>query len=221
MQRWRALVVVTVLLGACGADDDTAADRAGTVESSTTEDGGTPSTAPAEDAEERPLEDVVLQLSDLPTGWSAAPAEEDDDESFCDGRDPFNEIEPQDEAESTFQQSELGPFVVSAASRYSDDAEAAEVLDLLADVAEACQSFSVTEDDGSETEYTITPLSFPELGDDTFAFRMSATTVLGPITLDLAAVQEGPIVVSVGNGGLGSADGELTEALMRTMVDRL
>lgn len=222
MKRLLGLLSVAALVCAgCGGDDGDGQAR--TVEASTTtttepsEDSTTTSAAPAA------LDAVVLQLTDMPTGWSVAPPDEDDDDSddFCDGADPFNEIEPKEDAESNFQQSEFGPFASSGASIYEDDDQAGEVLDLLADMANDCQSFTQVEDDGTETEYTITPLSFPDLGDDTFAFRMSATTFLGPLTLDGVAVRDGDLVVTIVHGGIGAVDSALTESLMRDMLDRV
>lgn len=222
MKRLVSVLAVAALVAAgCGGGDDDGQAR--TVEPPTTtttepsEDTTTTTAAPAA------LDAVVLQLGDLPTGWSVSPPDEEEDTSddFCDGADPFNEIAAQEEAESNFEQSELGPFAASGASVYEDDDQAGEVLDLLAAVANDCQSFTQVDEDGAEVEYTITPLSFPDLGDDTFAFRMSATTFIGPLALDMAAVREGSLVVTVIHGGFGAVDSALTETLMRTMLDRV
>ena len=164
-----------------------------------------------------------MQLDDLPAGWSVFPSEgegEPDDE-ICEGHDPFNEIEAQDEAKSVFQQSEFGPFVTSLAAQFEDDGEAGEVMDQLSEAASACQSFTQTDEAGIETVYTIAPLPFPDLGDETFAFRLSAATAYGPVALDYASVREGAFVVSVINGGFGPPDTALTESIAQTMLDRL
>lgn len=51
--------------------------------------------------------------------------------------------------------------------------------------------------------------------------RTSGSTPFGPLNLDIVAVRDGAVVVSSINGGLGAADSDLSETLMRTMVDRL
>ena len=210
------LASAVLLLAGCGDDDG---DQGQTVETTTTE-GHDGSTTGSGDVE---LSEVVVQLDDLPAGWSVFPSEgegEPDDE-ICEGHDPYNEIEAQDEAESVFQQSELGQFVTSLAAQFTDDGEAGEVMAQLSEAANACQSFTETDEDGIETAYTIAPLPFPDLGDETVAFRLSATTAYGPIALDYASVREGEFTLSVINGGFGPPDTALTESLAQTMLDRL
>jgi hypothetical protein len=215
------LASAVLLLAGCGGDDD---DQAQTVETTTTErsedDSSTTTSGGSSD-----LNDVVVQLDDLPTGWSVTPPEETDDEGdeqICEGHDPLNAIEPQDEAESGFQESDFGPYVASGAAQYSDDDEASEVIDQFAETANACQTFTETDEDGTVTEYTISPLSFPDLGDETFAFRMSATSPLGPFAVDVAVARQGEFMVSIFNAALGTApDSALTESLTQTMLGRL
>lgn len=224
MTRIRAVVLVGALLcAACGGGDDEGG-QARTVEATTTTEGDTPtSTSTTAATPDVALAQIVVQLTDLPTGWSVSPPDDDeeDDDTFCEDMDPFNEIPPQEEAESSFQQSDFGPFAASGASRYADDDEASSVMDLLTEMANKCQTFTETDEDGTETSYTITPLSFPNLGDDTFAFRMAGATPFGPINIDIASVRQGEIVISLVNGGLGQVDSALTETLTRKMHDRL
>jgi hypothetical protein len=217
------VLISALLLGSCGGGGEGGEDgQARTVETTTTTEGEEPTptstTVPPRDIA---LNEVIVQLGDLPTGWSpSAPEDDGEDDSFCEGHDPLNQIEPTEEAESSFQQSDFGPFVFAGAGTYTGD-QASEVMDAFAETADACQSFTETDEDGAETTYTISPLSFPDLSDDTFAFRMSATSPLGPFNLDVAAVRKGTVVLIIVNGGLGAADSALTEKLMRTMVDRL
>lgn len=223
MRPWLSVLLAGTLAAACSSGDD--GGQARTVDpprTTTTPADETTTTISSPTPEAAALEQVVVQLSDMPTGWAVSPPEEEEsDDAFCDGLDPFNEVTPQDEAESTFQQSDFGPFVASGASLYKDDDEAAGVMDRLTDMANTCQSFTQPEDDGTETEYTISALSFPDLGDDTFAFRMAGTTAFGPLNLDVVAVRDGALVLAVINGGLGAADSELTESLMQTMAERV
>ena len=216
------LASAVLLLAGCGGDDDD--DQAQTIETTTTtadpEEETTTTSGASSD-----LSDVVVQLEDLPTGWSVSPPEDDDeatDDEFCEDHDPFNEVEAQDEAESSFQESDFGPFVASAASQFTDDDEASTIIDAFADAANECQSWTDTDEDGTVTEYTTTPLSFPDLGDETFAFRLSAASPIGPFAADIAVVRQGEFTLSIVNAGLGAGpDSALTESLAQTMLDRL
>lgn len=232
--RWvrrAALVVAVALIGAsCGDDDDqsrTVEDTtSSTPEASASQEAGTESTETSTTTTEAPapsaMDSVVVSLQDLPTGWTASTPEEDEkDDEICDGHDPFNAVEPVEEAESHFEQGSFGPFLSSVAGRYASADDAQGVLDAVADAVDQCQTFTDVDDDGNEMTYTFAALSFPKLGDDTYAARLSATTPIGPLALDFALARDGDAVVAVINGGLGAADTALTESMLRLMVHRL
>jgi len=219
-----ALILTAGPLAGCGSDD--AGEAARTVEPTTTAaqepDADTDGDDDEVPAPARPLAEVVVQLGDLPTGWAVMPPEEseDADDAFCEGHDPLEAIEPVEEAESTYSQGDFGPYLTSLAGRYTDEETARSILDALAVAVDACQSFTETED-GAEITYTFSPLSFPKLGDDTYAARLSATTPFGPLAMDMAFTRVGDHVLAIINGGFGSADSALTETLLRLMVDRI
>lgn len=224
-----ASVAMAMLAAGCGGDDG---DRARTVEpTSTTTSSSEPSNTSSdggagnddESSTNAALEDVVVKLSDLPSGWTGSPPENDDkaDDTFCDDADPLVEIEPVQEAEANFQQSDFGPFLVSLAGRYDSEDTAKDVMDRFADAVDVCQSFTEVDEDGVETSYTFSPLSFPDLGDDTYAARLNGTTAFGPVALDMVFTRVDDKVLAVMNGGFGAADTALTEQMLRLMVDRL
>lgn len=227
-----AVLAVLTLAAGCGSDDDGQARTVETTEAPTSEDTAaeTASTdvAVEEETEEEgpgdasPVNDVVVRLEDLPTGWSEAPpSAEDDDTSFCDGHDPMAEMTPVEEASSDFQMSDFGPFLSSDAMRFATADDAQAFIDTFADAVNACSEFTETDDSGTTITYTLAPLSFPDLGDGTFAARMSATTPFGPLSVDFAVTVAGPTVLAVVNGGFGAPDTALTESSMRLMLDRI
>jgi len=111
--------------------------------------------------------------------------------------------------------------VVSSAARHSNTDAAEGFMDTFATEAAGCGECTQTDEDGTTTTYRFEPLSFPELGDETFATRLTAESPLGPLALDLAFARVDEATVGVVNGGFGAADTALTEQLLRTMTDRL
>ena len=227
-----ALVVALALVAASCGDDD---DQARTVEATTTsttepaaeleESAAGPEESATTTTEQAPpsaMDSVVVRLQDLPSGWTvSAPDEDEDDDEICNDQDPFNLVEPVEEAESNFEQGIFGPFLSSIAGRYASTDDAQGVLDALADAVDQCQTFTDTNEDGTETTYTFSALSFPNVGDGTYAARLSADGPFGSLALDFALARVDDAVVAVINGGLGAADTALTESMLRLMVDRL
>lgn len=227
-------LALAVIAGACGGDDDQARtldtttttaepsrdDRANADNGDDDDVEDEDATAPTKPAASN-LDQVILTLADLPAGWTTAAEDPDDttDDSFCGDVDPLADVEPAAEAEVSFQQSEMGPFLAAVALRFDDGAD--DVMDLFAEAVDACREFTETDEDGNETVYRFDPMSFPSLGDGTFAARLSSTTFLGPLSLDMVTVREDDVVLLVMNGGLGAADTALTEQALRTMLDRL
>ena len=64
------------------------------------------------------------------------------------------------------------------AGRYTDSGTAETLVAAFTDAVNACQSFTETDpDSGATIEYRFDPLSFPDLGDGTFAARLTGTDV--------------------------------------------
>lgn len=226
-----ALVLALAFVGASCGDDD---DHARTVEATTTSttEAAAESEGPAAETEESTtttevppssMDSVVVTLQDLPSGWTVSAPDEglEEDDEICNDQDPFDAVEPIEEAETNFEQGGFGPFLSSIAGRYASTDDAQGVLDAFAAAVEQCRAFTEVDDDGTEITYTFTALSFPKLGDDTYAARLSANTPVGPLALDFVFARKGDAVAAIINGGLGAADTALTESMMSLMVDRL
>lgn len=81
----------------------------------------------------------------------------------------------------------------------------------------ACTEWTDIDEDGTETVWRLGPLSFPKVGDETFAFRMSTVTFLGAVELDFIVWRRGNIVGVIGHTTIGfeGIDSEQTEAFVR------
>jgi hypothetical protein len=215
------LVALCLVVAACSDDDDQAETVPARDTTTTAGDASEDTKSSADPA----LEEVVVQLDDLPSGYTATPPDDDpaDDSGFCGDEDVLTKSleEAPASAESNFKQSDFGPFVASFAARYDDSDTAEEFVDRFAHEAAGCGEFTETDEDGATVTYRFEPLSFPKVGDQTFATRLTGTTVLGALVLDIAVARVDDTAVGVVNGGFATADTALTEELMRTMTDRV
>jgi hypothetical protein len=214
------LIVCAALLAACGDDDTEVQAPPGTpIDASETSDtsasGTSTSSAAANDAT---LEDVVIQADDLGDGWEPNTAEGDGDTSVCDGRDPIGDADPVAEAHSAFQHGETGPIVSSDAWRFASPEEAGEFADALIAVFVECAEF-IESDEVEDIVYRFDPITFDEVGDRSYATRLTASPSWGDIIVESVVFQVDDTVVQVANGGFAMADSPLSEPSEFTEVD--
>jgi hypothetical protein len=85
----------------------------------------------------------------------------------------------------------------------------------------SCHTVSHKNSDGSIDTYRVTLISFPSLGDQSFAFRLDATINGLPVHTDAAVVRRGDIFILLDQGGLGAANLSLLLELSRKALQRL
>lgn len=224
MKRLATFALVVVLASACaGGGDDS--DRADTVmpESPTTTE------QPVGD-----LETQLLTVSDLPTGYTVSADDEEEGAGtsrFCGGKLEFTVVAtPKQEAEVSFEKSGETAFnvgvLLEGLAEFTED-EAVAVMDHVHAVADQCQTFDDTMDDGTRFTGRMSVLSFPKLGDDTFAVRMSgdASTegIDVPFAADVITVRKGRVVMLIANfgGGLNGVDSSVTESVATKALEKV
>lgn len=227
------LVPLAVLAASCGGSDDSDGDeRARTIEAPESEapkepeGGGGGGDKTLSEAE---LKAALLTVQDLPTGYTldTSPDEDDDEtqgssEECSDRFEALTEAEEQDdttEAEVSFEGG-LGVVLEQGLESYPDEEIPAERFDQVVEVLNDCPSFTSTEADGTNTEFTISPLSFPKLGDDTIALNIKVKTSEFDGVLNFAVVRLGRNVMSIGQGGL-TADAAVLEQVARKGLEKL
>lgn len=208
-----AIAALALVATSCGDDEDPS-ERADTIEETTSTTTGSSSGDAADDTdapEEQDdpavvaqLEEQLLEVADLPTGWSAEPDDGEDDESDedADGDSDMAEdcgvegsllpddIEPLAQVERQFVKGMVGPFLFTGLARYAEgDAETA--LDRFDEMVQQCREFSSTDEDGVETSGTMQPVSFPSFGDQSFAARLTIESEGMAGQGDLVAVRQG------------------------------
>ena len=111
--------------------------------------------------------------------------------------------------EATFRKSVLGPYLAVGISSYSGemkDEQFAAVVEAFND----CPSFTVTDADGP-AKFTASPLSFPNLGDETLALRFAASAQDTDFEVDAISVRVGHNVISVLQIALAGLDSGASE----------
>ena len=194
-------------LAACG-DDDTSTT---TTEASTT-------TTTTETAESD-LSAVVLQIDEVPAGYAGVYTDAGvgaAGDEWC-GTDPTDEVPEDDGARASFTQEASGPELVSDVMEYADDSTAEAFMEAATAAVDGCKNYTVPE----RGTVTISALSFPNVGDDTFAARFSAATTMGSYVGDIVYVRTGNRVMLLVNAGPGGVDSGVTEELTRLVADRM
>ncbi|MDP1821306.1 MAG: DUF2510 domain-containing protein [Acidimicrobiales bacterium] len=170
-----------------------------------------------EDPDASPLAEAVLTLNDLPAGW-AEQAHDAATEDICAGRRPASVIVPAEVARSGFSMGAGGPFIINAVSRFAHDDEAQAYVDLVAQTIDSCRAYAV---EGSTVR--LEPMSFPSLGDQTFAAQVTGVGLPQPISGYIVHLRVGSRVASFETVAFGdtSIEQEVVEVLARLVARRL
>lgn len=168
---------------------------------------------------------VVPTLDDLPAGWSPEPNEEDEAEGTDCLSVLFDGLGIGMEGESltphvgtaAFSQSEFGPFL-STAVVVDSGVDMDVLFDGLAPGFAECDG--TTDDDGNTS--TILPMSFPQIGEDTFAARVDISSEMVPLSMQYVLARSDDSVVMTAYVAIGGLpDASLLESVTRLMIDRL
>jgi hypothetical protein len=218
------------LMASCGDDDggseraDTPSTTATTIAPETTGSSApeqTSTTAAATGSEDPAAR--LLTVDDLPTGWSEAPELTEDDEESGAAELCADVVGPDldvPNAERGFKAGDLGPFLLHAVAIVDDEAQARDVMSRFT---------TCIQDPPAAGGFTVAPLSFPSLGDETVAARLSLDAQSSeddgggfPATVDLAMIRQGRLVTIVaGIGVFEAVDPQVLEGAARVAAERL
>lgn len=154
---------------------------------------------------------TLPEVSALPSGWAVDPdnilGDDDEEESgetrvvpercrtVFESMQELNTAEPEAEGDVTFQESEVGPFVGASVSSFAEEVPE-DRFDALVDGLSECREFSV-EEAGEVTNLTVSPLSFPNLGEDSIALRFTGDTRGSDFTMDVVSIRVGHNLVGI------------------------
>ena len=84
-----------------------------------------------------------------------------------------------------------------------------------------CCTFSTKAEDGSTVTMDLGPLSFPKLGEETFALRIPADSQGLTLAGDMVVIRQDAVGILITNLALGTVDTQLTETVARTALAKL
>jgi hypothetical protein len=219
--RAAAAVVMVTVLAACS---ETGNDRARTLDDSTAVT--TVGQAPLRTLTAEQAKSALLAATDLPTGWTAEP------DAGAPKKDSSGDYEQCPAYEAVMQK-------VSQADHVSTDLTApdgSEVSETLLPMAEAdakgllasfpaavtaCKKLTAKTDTGAPFDMYFLALSFPQLADETFAFRTTATVLGRTVNLDMAIVRRGGVLLFIVQRSGETIDTALTEEVARRAVTKV
>lgn len=228
-----ALTSALVLTAACGGGEEgDGDDRARTIDAPASAEPAELEGDGGKTLSEAELQAALLTVQDVPTGYTldTAAAEEDDDDSTTEGGseecsarfEALGEADDKDvsaEAEVSFEGPSLGTVLEQGLESYEDEDVPKQRFEDVLEVLSDCPTFSSTEN-GETTDFTVSSLSFPKLGDDTIALNLKVKTSEFDAVANLVVVRLGRNVMSVTQGGL-TADVAALEQATRKGLEKL
>lgn len=214
MKRIAGLLAAGMLLAGCGGG------KAETLPVATTPllTTATPVTDRAETLESAGAADLsskLLTVEDLPTGWSIG--ETDDSPSNDCGSDLISSS-PVERATVTFVQGGgFGPVLVEVLARFDDGDQA---FDQMRKIMGACPTTTSTDGSGNTVTYTYSSLSFPKIGDATFASHVAVSGTF-PYAGNIVIVREGDVLAMIVHAGLVAVDAKETEGFVREAASKV
>ncbi|SDT01735.1 sensor domain-containing protein [Actinoplanes derwentensis] len=213
------LVLTMALLTGCGSGSD---DRGTTLQ---------PPAPTAESIVDRvfgddQVQNALLTVADLPTGWSVKPRES---RAPRDDSDEYAECSEFAAALIEYDDLSHGGVDFTAPSGATVNQGVLSVTEpkarsFLADFATAvtkCPKMTGTTRGGHSITMYLTALSFPKLADETFALRMSTTASTQTITMDLVMVRRAGVITGVVQTTIGTVDTTTTEDIARRALAKV
>lgn len=218
--RTAGIVVLTLgLAAACGSTGHTQ-PRAETLTSAP----ATPTTtAPPELATKAQLTAALPSISDMPTGYAVDNSDDSDDgptnPAGCGNTMDGKIGKPAVDATVYYTSGGgLGGFYSAGAAAYRQDA--ADLMSSLKKQMSRCAKFTQHDSDGTTTT-TLAALSFPKLGDETYALHATMTNSVFTVLADVVYLRVGNCLAYIAQAGLATVDDKLIESTARTIATRL
>jgi hypothetical protein len=152
------------------------------------------------------LSGALLSINDMPTGYSSDNAAQGKDSKtgFCNMRQALTGYT---RVGASFEKSEAGPLIGEVLRAYASSSRAEGEVLKAQSAASSCTTFST-----SGTKASLHALSYPAVGDKSFAVQLSA----GSTTSDLVIFSFRNVLVEMEAAGLGTPN----VALLQRFTDK-
>jgi hypothetical protein len=236
----RAVVTILLSLGLLGLAtgcSEERPDRAVTVEggestsADSEEENHAPEATAGDPLTEAQIKAALLTVQDMPTGWAGQkPEPEGDDndviepqecQAALDAIEDMTGGKPKAKGNAAFNKG--GPFGVTieqGIESYADEIPDG-ALQKVAATFSKCPEFTSTDAEGTKTEFTVSALSFPNLGDQTLALSLVGTSEGFTVYLNAVSVVMGHNTVGIVGGGLVGMNAEELETITRKAVEKV
>lgn len=202
-----AMITIALLISGCSTDSAPPThDASAPVTPQAT---ATPAEPQIRRLDEKELDAALLELDALPAGWSEDTSEGSSNKAtYCDSKPSKADLV----AERSFEKGGgLDAEVASTGlAQYASADIANKKLETLRTGMKACKSEKV---DGETRKYAI--MNTEDVGYPSLGWKISTETY----TVMINIAQVGPTLIQVGNGGILTADADLTGSLLTKQVD--
>ena len=182
----------------------------------------TPTNTPTpEPLTQEDLQSALLRLDDFPAGWTEAPEDDqddDEDDTFDFLCKEFNRTKSE-KASVEFQKSELGPMINHTIVQYPTG-QAGDQFAAFQEAVEECSEF---ENSDPVLKWKVSPMSFPKLGEQSFAFHADIEFSLGLMQIESVYYLIGDTISNIRHLKVGASeiDSQLTEDFAKIAEQRL
>lgn len=196
---WVAAAVLAFGAIGCGGDDKddklVSPDDTEDTDAPGTDTGSSVGGSVDTEIDQADVEAALLAIDDLPAGWAEVPLDEDDDDPLC-GVDTSDLLDVDEDelpkAEVEFaEDADTGPGFFEGIA-WPPEGRAEELMDKIEQKLDDCDNTEL-----DDMQITVGGLSTDQLGDESFAFRISVAGQGVQIDLDTIYIRQGNLVMTV------------------------
>jgi hypothetical protein len=171
-----------------------------------------PSSSPSPSGPQPPsaatLRAALLTVQDFPTGWKTTPASDSNSKASGDCGDKleaFDKAHPDSKIKAEADFEKQSDEIDEELKAYSDVADLKSQLAEYATIIRGCSTLTI-QADKEKVNLKVSELSFPKMGDDSFAYSASGKVQGVEFELNLVIIQRGLVLLQFTQSAVFGAD---------------